>query len=136
MPSRTENPRGIGALFISCMHAYAACRHGCAMGTLDSTLFLQNIFFMTPRGYSRLRHKKICNVMDSNRKSNRLISSYARFYGANRVFVSKPYVDLNYPWRKENYSSRAEWKSHIYKASRITVAIFRRRCNPTETQAR
>ena len=113
MLPRTENPLGIGALLINCMHAYAACTHGCTMGTLTVPLSLQNKLFVIPRGNSRLRHKKIYNPTSSNRKIIGWVSSYARFYGASRISVSKPYVDLNYPWRQNNYSSRAEWKSHF-----------------------
>ena len=56
------------------------------------------------------------HVTDSNRKSIRSCTSYARFCGSNRISVSKPYVDLNCPWRQNNYSSRAEWKSHFAPA--------------------
>ena len=105
MPPQTENPRGIGALFISRMHAYAACRHGCTIRTLIPTLFLQNNFFVTSRGYRRLRHKKICNVMDSNRKTNNWGSSYHRFSGSNPISVSNSSWASKHPWRKEYYSS-------------------------------
>ena len=62
------------------------------------------------------------NPASSNRKSNRLISSYARFYGAKTTSVSKPYVDLNCPWRQNNLSSRVEWKSHMPAGTRVSVS--------------
>ena len=51
--------------------------------------------------------------MDSNRKSNWNLSSCVRFSGAKTAPVPKHYADLNYPWRRNNYSPRAEWKNHV-----------------------
>ena len=74
------NSRGIARLRNSKQNlefmVYVA--NSASMPDLALTSSHRNNFFVTPRRYKRIRHKKICNVATSNLKSVNWISSYDR----------------------------------------------------------